>query len=339
MFQVSKAAVTSAFLVTSYFAVFTPAKADKGGLKGDTGKVGAAIPVLWQNPVDITSRNLFYGPGGKAHEPRGPFTFEREDSAGTNPKFDVVDADGVKWRVKLGEEAGPETVASRLVWSVGYFANEEYFLPVIQVQKMQRLHRGNSHVSPDGTILRVRMKRHMPEEKKLGTWSWSKSPFKDSQEWYGLRVLMAVLNNWDLKDRNNSIYLTRESPPVERYVVSDLGASFGPTGLNGATKGDPSAYCDSKWIKQVSGEFVDFHVPSPPAMQHYINIPEMTLRLRLVWLGRHIPRAHARWIGQKLAQLSPQQIRDAFRAGGYSAQDVERLSLVVERRIAELNKL
>jgi hypothetical protein len=40
-----------------------------------------------------------------------------------------------------------------------------------------------------------------------------------------------------------------------------------------------------------------------------------------------------------LAQLSPQQIRDAFRAGGYSAQDVERLSLVVERRIAELNNL
>ena len=35
----------------------------------------------------------------------------------------------MKWRVKLGVEARPETVASRLVWAVGYYANEDYFLP------------------------------------------------------------------------------------------------------------------------------------------------------------------------------------------------------------------
>jgi hypothetical protein len=34
---------------------------------------------------------------------------------------------------------------------------------------------------------------------------------------------MAVMNNWDLKDNNNSIYLTRGEPAEERYVVSDLG--------------------------------------------------------------------------------------------------------------------
>ena len=79
-------------------------------------------PVLWREPVDIASRNLYYGPGGATHVPSGSFTFEQEDMNGSNPKFDVSDQDKVEWRVKLGEEARPEVVASRLIWAVGYFA-------------------------------------------------------------------------------------------------------------------------------------------------------------------------------------------------------------------------
>src|ERR1700730_11785058 len=81
--------------------------------------------VLWREPEDITSRNLFYGPGGKEHEPRGPFTFVKEDLKGTSPKFVVKDEDGMKWKVKLGIEARPETVATRITWAVGYYANED----------------------------------------------------------------------------------------------------------------------------------------------------------------------------------------------------------------------
>jgi hypothetical protein len=83
---------------------------------------------IWAEPTDIASRDLYYGPGGKQDEPRGRFTFEKEDPDGTNPKFVVRDQDGVKWKVKLGEEARPETAASRLVWGVGYYADEDYFL-------------------------------------------------------------------------------------------------------------------------------------------------------------------------------------------------------------------
>jgi len=43
--------------------------------------------VLWRNPGDIRSRNLFYGPGGEADAPRTVFTFVKEDMNGTNPKF------------------------------------------------------------------------------------------------------------------------------------------------------------------------------------------------------------------------------------------------------------
>ena len=65
---------------------------------------GKGPAVLWRQPNDITTRNLYYGRGGKAHEPRGAFTFVKEDLKGSNPKFDAVDESGVKWKVKLGDE-------------------------------------------------------------------------------------------------------------------------------------------------------------------------------------------------------------------------------------------
>ena len=53
-------------------------------------------------------------------------TFVDEDLKGSNPKFVVRDAAGVKWKIKLGTEARPETAATRLVWAVGYSADEDY---------------------------------------------------------------------------------------------------------------------------------------------------------------------------------------------------------------------
>lgn len=300
---------------------------------------GKGIAVLWREPVDVVSRDLFYGPGGKAHEPHGPFTFDREITDGSSPKFDVVDQNGVKWRVKMGIEARPETVASRLVWAVGYFANEDYFMPVLHIQGMKHLSRGQHLVSGGDTVKNVRLKRHLKNEKKIGTWSWAADPFKDTREWYGLRVLMAVINNWDLKDQNNSVYQTVGENPEQRYMVSDLGASFGTTGLDRTSKGSLKAYRNSKLIKNVSPGFVDFHVPSLPSMGFFFDVPEFGRRVGLLWLGRHIPTTDAIWLGHLLAQLSPNQIRDAFRAAGYAPPDVEAFSREVEHRIQELESL
>src|SRR5438067_5390408 len=47
--------------------------------------------VLWSDPVDIASRNLFYGEGGERDQPHGTMTFLKEAKGGTNPKFDVRD--------------------------------------------------------------------------------------------------------------------------------------------------------------------------------------------------------------------------------------------------------
>jgi hypothetical protein len=57
------------------------------------------------------------------------------------------------------------------------------------------------------------------------------------------------------------------------------------------------------------------------------------------WIGKHIPRTDARWVGNLLAQLSPEQLRDAFRAGGYSPEQAEAYVSVVQARIAALQNL
>jgi hypothetical protein len=303
--------------------------------------------LLWRNPDDIKSRNLFYGPGGKEHAPDSTCTFEKEDLNGTSPKFDVRDEKGIKWKVKMGPEARPETVASRLVWAVGYSVNEDYFLPELQVQDMpERLRRGQNFVHPKGTVHNVRLKRYIQGEKKVADWQWKDNPFTDTRELNGFRVVMALINNWDLKDNNNAIYEEKHaegSPSAEQiYMASDLGASFGATGLgwsHAKSKGNLKAYSHSKFVSKVTPDSVDFNVPTRPALINIFDLPEFISRLQLRWIGKDIPREDARWIGQLLAQLSSAQIRDAFRAASYTPDQVEGFAQTVEARIAELNKL
>ena len=308
---------------------------------------GTVRTTLWREPQNIRARNLFYGPGGAEHAPpTSTFTFRKEDLKGTNPKFDVEDDNGVKWKVKLGSEARPETVASRLVWAVGYFANEDYFVPVIHVHEMPaRLRRGPPLVEPDGTSYDTRLKRELKGEKKIDTWHWRSGPFTGTREWNGLRVLMALINNWDLKDENNAVYEEHDqnSDELRRvYMVTDLGASFGDVRLTRDrkfSKGNLALYQDSKFIDRVDSEYVDFDTPHRPAAVVLVNPHEYFSRVRIDWVGKHVPRADARWIGELLSQLSTSQIRDAFRAGGYSPQVVDGFTTVVESRIAELKKL
>ena len=61
--------------------------------------------------------------------------------------------------------------------------------------------------------------------------------------------------------------------------------------------------------------------------------------MNLRWIGKQIPRDDARWMGQLLARLSQEQIRDAFRAAGYTPEQTEGFRIVVQRRIAELAAL
>jgi len=300
--------------------------------------------VLWSNPSDIASRDLFYGPGGKAHEPHTIYTFIKEDLNGSNPKFDVSDENGTKWRVKLGLEAQPEVAATRLLWAVGYFTDEDYFLPVLQVQNMQPLKRGQKLIAPDGTMHNVRLKRYVKGEKKIGDWEWRSNPFSGAREFNGLRVMMALLNNWDLKTENNAAFQEKDEAqdaPLH-YMVSDLGATFGSAGITfplSRSKSNLREYSHSKFIKHVTAEYVDFDAPARPSLWRLVNLKAFRMRMHLRWIGQQIPRGDARWMGQVLSQLSEEQIRQAFRAAGYSPQEVDEFAKVVEERIKELNQL
>jgi hypothetical protein len=315
---------------------------------GEGGEItGTAVPVLWREPTDIASRNLLYGPGGKEHAPVSNFfIFESEDLEGTNPKLVIRDENGVKWKLKMGAEARPEPVAANLVWAAGYFANEDYYLPTVQISNLPpHLHRGQSQVGSGGTIHDVRLKRYLKGEKKIGSWEWRHNPFTDTREFNGLRTLMAAINNWDLKDVNNAIYLQKRKDGDASeaiYMVSDLGASFGTTGFqtnHEKAKGNLDSFAKSKFVRKVDGEFVDFDGPSRPGAIVAFNPHEYVSRLNLEWIGRQVPRADAKWMGELLSHLSPQQIRDAFRAGGYPPDDVEAFASLLEDRIQDLKHL
>ncbi len=298
---------------------------------------------IWSDPGDIAQRNLFYGAGGEQDQPRGTLSFVGEDHAGSNPKFYVRDQDGTKWTVKLGVEAKPETAAAHLLWAAGYYTDEDYFVPQLSVEGIpSHLRRGQNLIQPQGRIENVRLERHIEGQKKIGNWKWKDNPFSRTRQFNGLRVMLALMNSWDVKDENNAIYKRKHGDPNEVYAVSDLGASFGTTGYSwtqAMAKSNLKSYRHSKFIKNVSPEFVDFNAPSRPALIYFFYVPGLIHRLRMRWVGRHIPREDARWVGDLLSHLSSQQIQDAFRSAGYSPQEIEGYTKIVQERIDELTKL
>ena len=296
-------------------------------------------PVLWHDPGKIAELDLLYGEGRKKGQPVPPFKFVSEDASGTNPKFDVRDAHGTKWRVKLGDEARPEVTASRLLWAVGYFVDDDYLVEAAKVENLN-LTRG-ADMASDGNIVDARFEKKPDGEKKIGIWRWKDNPFTGTKEFNGLRVMMAVMNNWDLKDVNNAVYADKDSGR-DVFLTSDVGATFGTNGLSwskGRSKGDVETFEKSKFITRKRDGEVDFATPAAPSLMEAPNVPAYKMRRDLEWIGKKVPIADARWIGSLLKQLSHQQLVDAFRAGHFPPEEVEKYVGVVESRIKELAEL
>ena len=300
--------------------------------------------VLWQDPGDIAAKNLFYGCGGEKDQPKPPFTFLDEDKNGSNPKFDVRDANGTKWRAKLGAEARPEVAASRLLWAIGYFTEIDYVLPQATIPRLH-MHRGHSYIHDHDHVSDVRFARKPDGEKRIAAWAWKNNPFLGTRQFNGLRVMIAVLNSFDLKTDNNSVYRNKNTGQ-EIFLVSDTGSSFGTNtvrikDVNG--KGNAKAYEESRFITRTTATTVDFATPGAPnkiVEETGGALAFMYLRQdRYEWIGRDIPRADARWIGSLLGQLSHQQLMDAFRAGNFTPEEVNEYVSVLEGRIAQLKAL
>lgn len=314
-------------------------------------EAAADLPaVLWMDRGDVSQLDMIGGEGGAKDfpDPNMIYTFVEEDMSGTSTKFYVTDADGVKWLVKLGEEAQPETAATRLVWAMGYFTDIDYFEPEIHVKNLPKLKRDMHGASPKtGIVPNVRLKLQGEGSKKIDTWSWFDNPFLGTREFNGLRVMMALLNNWDLKTENNKVFAVDGE---RRFVVADLGASFGKSGapihdpihlpLPHATKGNLSDYENSKFIRDETSATVSFDMRTgAPFYMRPFEPTYFSEYKRMESIEDDIPVADARWIGARLAQLTQKQLVDAFRAAGYLPEEAEAFAMVVQKRIVDLNHL
>jgi hypothetical protein len=145
----------------------------------------------------------------------------------------------------------------------------------------------------------------------------------------GLIIMMALLNNWDIKDANNKILHVRNGAAGRdelRYIVSDLGATFGKVKTNvpvvwriRRNRNDPEDYSRDPFLEDVkNGNVFLFYKGKRQDLFDYIKVED------------------ARWIGGLLSKLSDRQIGDAFRAANYSPEEVRLMTAAVRSRISEL---
>lgn len=333
-------------LLLIMFSLLVPQPASPQPKRARNSNDLASAPILWRNPDNISSRNLFYGPGSPDLAPVAPFTFVKEDKGGESPKFVVRDARGDEWTVKLGPEAQAETVSTRLVWAVGYFAEEAYYFDEVRINDLPMLSRGRDYVTADI----VHGARFEPERATMisgPNWDWRKNPFEDTRELSGLKVLMILLNNFDARSANNRIiYVNGPRGKEARYYVTDLGATLGRAGGLGGTrtKNDLADFLSTKFVRGVDerDRVVEFDYDTRPRGLGHLSVLHPFYYRHEVnkeKAMRGIPVAHARWIGSLLNQLSDEQLRDAFRAAGYSEGVQNSYVAALRERINQLSHL
>src|ERR1700730_443716 len=298
--------------------VFALANSSAGQKKSKKEKViPEGTPVLWREPVDIASRDLYLGAGGEEMKPDlSNVTLIREEKGGYSTKYRVRDGSGREWVAKIGKEAQPETAAVRLMWGVGFFSDIDYLVPSVRINGLNK------------TLENVRFGARPKEIKRFDDWQWDNNPFIGKREFQGLKIMMALINNWDIKDSNNKILVVRnDNGETElRYIVHDLGATFGKSG--GAfwtitrSRNDPSGYVKTSFIDKVKNGRVDFHYGGKRNS-----------------LFNDITVDDAKWMGNWLSQLSDRQIEEAFRAANYNPEEVRLLAGTLRQRIKELAQL
>jgi hypothetical protein len=299
-----------------------PAGAQKDDKKKQKA-VPTGTPVLWRGHADVSSLDLLNGPGGAAMKPdTTKLTFIREETGGYSTKYRVKDAAGRVWVAKVGKEAQSETAASRLVWAAGYQSEITYLAP-------------RATIDGKGSFENVRFEARPEGWDRLEIWKWAQNPFVGTRELQGLKVLMAMLENWDIKDDNNKMIYVPGAGGAQgemRYVISDLGATLGKTDSPGSIGGwlaqrrgsrnEPGDYAGDKFVEGAEGGKVRLHFQGKNSK-----------------LMEGISTADARWLGDILSKLSDEQIADAFRAANYTPDQVKLLTQAFRGRITQLTSL
>ena len=317
--------------------------------KSTKAAVVSGTPVLWRDPGDISTRDLRYGPGSAELAPVAPFTYVKQDMVGASPKVHVMDAKGVRWVAKLGVESKAEQVATRLVWAMGYFAEEGYYFDRVEVKGLPRLSKGQEFVQGGNTLIGARFEPRRAGVRRGAIWDWLQNPFVGTRELDGLKVLMVLLANYDTRLDNNHI-LTEKNPQTgqleDRYFVTDIGATLGHVGGLGGnrSKNDLEDFRSSKFIIGVQGGVVEFDYNTKPkgaggGFASLFNPGYAKRQANKEKAMRRIPVQNARWMGTQLARLSDDQLRDAFRAANYDNATMEGFIRALRDRINQLAQL
>jgi hypothetical protein len=277
-------------------------------------KTDSGTNILWED-VDISHQDLFLGPGGDERKPDlSSITFVGNGKKGYSRKYIVKDAAGNTWVAKVGLEAQTETAAVRILSALGYKTEVNYLVPTLTIPGK-------------GTFSNVRLEARPDDVERGKAWKWGRTPFERTKQMQGLMLMMAFINNWDMKSSNNVILKKGDR---REYAISDLGATFGRTGRNGMplfwrigrSRNNPGDYAHSTFIKGVKRD-----------------------RVKVAFNGKNRSRmknfstADARWLADLLTQLSESQIRDAFRAANYSDSDIDLLARAVMSRIDQLDQV
>jgi len=278
---------------------------------------------LWQEPLDLAARDLFYGPGGKELAPPstdGEYRFIAYKTSGTNPGYDVRDASGRVWSVKLGIEAQPEVTVSRILWAIGFHQPPTYFVHAFKLTGMDA-----------GVKEIARFRTEFDHYKAAGDWNWYDNAFKNTKPFKGLLVAQLLLNNWDLKTSNNRVYeATAPSvTPRKLYMVRDLGASLGHArqssfftvlgtrGLQGS-KNTVDDFVSQGFIRKADGDKVSFDYRG-------MNQP----------LVDTVTSTDVIWTCELMSRISAEQWQAAFKAGAYPQENADRFIAKIKEKIAQ----
>ena len=272
-----------------------------------------AVLELWTEPDDIAQRDLRWGSSRPDHAPSKTdvFTVTGIDKTGYSRGYDVVGPDGREWDIKLGKEVQPEIVLSRILWALGYYQPETYYVTGWQL---------SGSWESEGEPARFRLESDHDTD---GEWAWLENPFAGTRPLQGLIAINLLLNNHDLKTSNNRIYRLRgeKAEPVRRFVVQDIGSALGkPRGLPyvRGTRNDIDDYESLDLVRKASDSKVQLDYRGP-----FTNILE------------RLSPADVIWACELLNRLSDGQLDDAFKAADYAPDIRQRYIAKLRSKIQE----
>jgi hypothetical protein len=279
---------------------------------------------LWVRPSDMGARDLLHGAGGADAAPavNATYSWMSTDTTGFSGGYTVRGPDGRVWDTKIGAEAQSEVVASRVLWAMGYYQPRTYYVA-----------NWNLAGGPGGSQEGARFRLESEEEEVIGEWSWADNEFIGTQPYGGLITANILMNSWDWKTNNNRIYRVKTgAASSRRFVVRDLGASFGATsssrllwilpvhvrGFGQGTRNNIDHFEQQGFIKRVDDGDVSFDFRTV-----YGSVVDL------------VRPADVRWTAELLSRLTDAQWDDAFRAADYPPDVRARFVRKIKAKIAE----